>query len=166
MGKQIRFYIDRELEKDLIHFVIANGGEILFEGENLKPISVTSLPEPFSGKGWFTSYLYKADFGELKYISLPNKRLVIDSTKSPVIEFSRTIIRSIGKNKEISGGRFWLEMKYWNGENQLVQKPVELDQWYKALSKWIKEHVPKDKESNSYVSPAIKDLLARGFKLM
>ncbi|NLP51956.1 hypothetical protein [Bacillus sp. RO1] len=166
MGKQITFYIDKEIEKDLVHYIITNGGEILFEGDNPKPKSITSLPEPFSVKGWFKLYLYQADLGDLKFISLPNNRKIIDSTTSPVIEFSRTAIREIGKNKEISGGRFWVEMKYWDDENQLVQKSLELDDWYKTLLKWIKKNVPKEKESNSYVSPLIKDLVSQGFKLM
>ncbi|WP_226679992.1 hypothetical protein [Sutcliffiella horikoshii] len=57
-------------------------------------------------------------------------------------------------------------MKYWDVENQLVQKSLELDDWYKTLSKWIKKNVPKEKECNSYVSPTIKDLVSQGFKLM
>jgi hypothetical protein len=53
------------------------GGEVLFEGDNPKPVNISTLPKPFSGKGWFNSYLYKSNryaadvetiFNELKGI--------------------------------------------------------------------------------------------------
>lgn len=172
MGKQINFYMDEETELRFVDFFTSTGGELLFEGDNLKPISITTLPKPFSGKGWFRLYLYKQEFGELVTRRLENGGFYIDSITSPVIEFSRTVKREIGKNREISSGRIWVELKYWNEREELIEKTKELDKWYGILNRWIKKNVDRVEEVINghkyikYVSPSLRELLNKGYKFI
>lgn len=139
MGKQFNFLIDTETEEKFIEFVKQCGGKILFEGSNQKPIEIEELPEQFSGKGWFSVLLYKQTFGELHYIKLENGRWFINTSRSPVIEFTRTVVRE--SQTEVSQGRLWLEMRYWDDSDIIQYKSKELDEWYKELVKWIKRNV-------------------------
>ncbi|MDP4147218.1 MAG: hypothetical protein Q8936_22535 [Bacillota bacterium] len=164
MGKQICFFMDEDIEDKFIDYVLENG-EILFEGNNNKPISIKELPKAFSGKGWFKVYLYKPEFGKLVLENIPNIREYINFIESPVIEFSRTIIRE--DIKELSRGRLWVDMKFYNKEGEKVEKSKKVDEWYKDLNKWIRGNLPKT-ELNieggklvEYMSPAIKELIEK-----
>lgn len=92
-------------------------------------------------RGWFELYLYKEDFGEIIYAEIIYAETergckYINAIDAPVIEFSRTIIRT--SSKEITRGRLWLEMKHYDDDGNLLTKSKLLDDWYKELTKWIK----------------------------
>jgi len=169
MGKQFNFLMDIETESKFVEFIKSCGGKILFEGTNINPEEIQQLPEQFSGKGWFSVYLYKSEFGELYYRELENGRKYIDSIKSPVIEFNRTIIRE--SQKEISQGRLWLEMKYWNNNDVIEYKTQCIDDWYKELNKWIKKSVKKvevlhnERKIGYYATPQMKQLMDNRYKI-
>jgi hydroxymethylpyrimidine pyrophosphatase-like HAD family hydrolase len=168
MGKQINFYMAEETEAKFIDFVISTGGKVLFKGDNDKPIYLTSLPKD----DWYQLYLYKEEFGQLTLRPISDNKYYIDSINSPVIEFSRTYKREIGKNKEISRGRIWVEMKFWNEQEELEEKTKELEKWYGTLNRWIKKNVDRvDEIINghkyiTYVSPSLKELMSKGYKFM
>jgi len=138
MGKQIYFYMDKESEDKFLMYIKENG-VLIFEGNNDRPLIIDKLPAPFSGKGWFKVYLYN-NAGDLKYQKLSNGRVIIDCMESPVIEFSRTVVRE--DSKEILKGRLWVETKYYNKNGELIIKDNMIDEWYKKLIKWIKKNVP------------------------
>lgn len=143
-------------------------GVAIFEGINEKPLVVDKLPVPFSGKGWFKLYLYN-NAGDLIIKKLNTGRECVDSIKSPVIEYSRTIIRE--DLKEISRGRLWVETKYYNNDGDLVQKDIRLEEWYKELCKWIKKNAPKteldkEKKCKEYISKSVLQLLEQGYKIV
>jgi hypothetical protein len=114
-------------------------------------------------------YLYKKDFGELVLDSIPNGRKFIDEIKSPVIEFIRTVVRE--EDKEVSRGRLWVEMKYWNEKGVQVEKSKALNDWYTGLCKWIKKQLPKSEFSANqetyaeYISNSMKELVEKGYKI-
>ncbi|MBP8082838.1 MAG: hypothetical protein KAZ87_06510 [Spirochaetes bacterium] len=168
MGKQINFLMDFETECFFKNHILQQG-EILFEGKNSEPVSITELPTQFSGKGWFSVYLYKKELGELIFEKLSKDRKYINCTKSPVIEFTRTVIRD--NEKEVSFGRLWVEMKYWSDNEELTKKPKELYEWYINLQKWIKINMPKTKFSinnkiyNEHASTEIKNIIEKGYKI-
>lgn len=168
MGKQINFFMDMETEERFISYIKENG-VILFEGNNEKPTEIDTLPAPFSGKGWFKVYLHN-NTGDLKFKRLSIGRKIIDSIESPVIEFTRTVIRD--DSKEISKGRLWVEMKFYNDDGTLIIKDDILEEWYKLLCKWIKINVPKtefDNEGKSYkeyISESILYLLNHGYRII
>ena len=93
----------------------------------------------------------------------------MDSIESPVIEYSRTIIRE--DSKEISRGRLWFETKYYNDDGELVQKDIRLEEWYKELCKWIKKNAPKTdlnigEKRKEYISKSVLQLLEQGYKIV
>ncbi|MCC5463778.1 hypothetical protein [Pelosinus baikalensis] len=169
MGKQINFLMDKETEEKFFEFV-RKDGVVLFEGDNELPQIIDALPEPFSGKGWFSVYIYNEKFGQ--YIISETKKGIkyIDSIKSPVIEFNRTIVRE--GTKEVSRGRLWVETKFYNDNGEEILKDSGLDEWYKYLCKWIRKNVPKLEISNNgreykeYISKSVTQLLEQGYKIV
>lgn len=167
MGKQINFFIDKETEEKFFVYLNEKGVAIL-EGNNKMPLIVDKLPAPFSEKGWFKLYLYN-NAGDLIIKKLATGRECVDSIESPVIEYSRTIIRE--DSKEISRGRLWFETKYYNDDGELVQKDIRLEEWYKELCKWIKKNAPKTdlnigEKRKEYISKSVLQLLEQGYKIV
>ena len=168
MGKQINFIMDLNTE-NIFKDLILQEGEILFEGTNVVPINIVTLPEQFSSNDWFSLYLYKKEFGELVFDTLPDGRKYIDSIKSPVIEFIRTVVRE--DEKEVSRGRLWLEMKYWDVQGRQVEKSKALNDWYMSLCKWVKKQLPRTEFSvnaetyTEYISGDMKKLVEKGYKI-
>ena len=168
MGKQINFLMDKDTEDKFLIYVKENGVAI-FEGNNDSPKIIELLPEPFTGRGWFKVYLFNNQ-GDLILNKLSTGREFIDSIKSPVIEFSRTIIR-VGA-KEVTRGRLWFETKFYNEDGELVSKDNNLDDWYKNLCKWIKKNAPKTEISingtqyKEYITKSVVQLLENGYKIV
>lgn len=154
--------MDDQDEKSFVEFILKNA-EIYFEGEFEVPVKIKELPEKFSGKGWFKVYLYRSDLGGMEVEEISNGRKIINSTKSPVIEFIRTIIRN--DESEIRRGRLWVEMKYYDNQNLLSEKPKDLNELYSILGKWIKGNLIKtdminnNRKRTEYVSSSIVPLL-------
>lgn len=169
MGKQINFLMDKEFEEKFLQYILVDG-ILLFEGDNKVPERIKILPKPFSGKGWFSLYLFKEEFADLFIKETKGGIKYIDAIKSPVIEFNRTVIRESAK--EISRGRLWVEMKFYNESENLIIKTKVLDDWYKNLSKWIKKNLPKteivskDKTYSEYACESIKNLVENGYRVM
>lgn len=161
MGKQISFLMDEQDENRFVEFILRNA-DIYFEGDLKVPVKIIELPMKFSGKGWFKVYLYRNVLGELEIEKTSNEREIINSTKSPVIEFIRTIVRE--DDSEIRRGRLWVEMKYYDHQNILIEKSKDINVWYNILSKWIKSNLIKieviinNKKKNEYVSSSLVPL--------
>lgn len=155
--------------ENLFKEIILQDGMILFEGTNLEPMSIIELPQEFSSNDWHSVYLYRREFGELILDKLPNGKQYIDIISSPVIEFIRTVVRE--DEKEVSRGRLWMEMKYWNEAGELVEKSKLLNDWYSSLCKWIKKKLPKTEISINedtyveFISPTMKKLVEKGYKI-
>ena len=168
MGKQINFLMDLHTE-NLFKEIILQEGEILFEGANSEPISIIVLPDEFSSNDWFSVYLYKKEFGELILDKLPNGKQFIDTIKSPVIEFIRTVVRD--DESEVSRGRLWYEKQYYDDEGKLIHKSEHLNFWYNSLCKWIKKNLPKtelyihSEKYNEHISSGIKELIQKGYEI-
>lgn len=164
--------MDSETEALFTEFVLETG-QIFYRGENEQPSLITALPEPCSEGGWFKLHLYKTEFGHIRFDETPTAGIkYISGIENPVIEFIRSTVRE--EQKEIGRGRLWVEMKYWeerNGEDELVEKPKALDDWYKVLSKWIRKHLPMTTVERpdgeiikEYMSPAIKKKIEEGYR--
>lgn len=169
MGKQFNFFMDEKDEERLRKYLLESHVKLIFEGRNLMPVEITVFPPPFSGKGWFIIYLYKEEWGELvaRDVSTTMKR--IDQLSSPVIEFSRTVIRSDARG--ITPGRIWFQSNHFK-EDILLNKCSEINAFYLELMRQIKMILPKQKkpftERNTtiYCSDSIKIMLDDGYKIM
>lgn len=165
MGKQFSFIMDEYDEKDFFEYVNQSGA-VYFSPSNENPKVIYTLPE----SNWFKLYLHKESFGVLICNETKNGRKYIDSINSPVIEFRKTIIHT--HSKEISRGRLWMEMKYFDSNGNLVIKKEAVNEWYKELSKWIKKNLvsvqisSKNKISKEYVSKSLVDLVEENYKLL
>lgn len=169
MGKQIGFIMDAKDEQEFFNYLLSTGLKILFEGNNMNPIEITTLPEPFSGKGWFALLLYKEEFGPLTMRTLKDGRKYVEPNSSSVIEFDRTVIRE--QQNEISRGRLWYQTSYYDINENLVYKIEELDKMYKELCKYVKKNLCKvrytvnERTYFEYCSESLKDRILKEYKL-
>ena len=160
MGKQIRFIMD-EYDESIFFAHFINSSIVFWEKSNENPKIITKLPEK-----WLQLYLYKECFGEIVYTELENGFKFINPIIEPVIQFRKTIVRT--NVKEITRGRLWLEMKYYDDDGNLLRKSDLLDDWYKELSKWIKRNLTRIKKDKNieYVSKSLIDAVENGYKLL
>ena len=169
MGKQINFYMD-SIDEALFIDIVLRKGKMYDQLGNNTPTKIRALPDKISEPGGFMVYLYENNYLMNKYGSLDGEINNIDIFKDPVIEFSRTIIRT--SSKEISRGRLWLEMRYFDEEDKPLTKDESINNWYKELSKWIKKHLPRREivEKNGtfkeYISQSLIELVENGYKLL
>lgn len=156
MGKQINFYMDEEVQNRFIEYLSECG--FLTIGVDTMAVSVTS-------SSVFSVYLYKENYGALVYSK--NLENQVDSIRSPVIQFRKTIIKK--EQQRILRGRLWLEDKYYAEDGSIVQKDKELEKDYRKLVRWIKKNVPYRKitkgnlEVSEYASQSYDELLKDGF---
>ena len=47
------------------------------------------------------------------------------------------------EEKRIHAGRIWMQMKYWNENDEYVSKSENLEKGYKDIKKWITKNLPK-----------------------
>lgn len=164
MGKQFEFFMSEKDEQKLKEYLQQSNVKMLFEGKSPPPIEITKLPPAFSDIGWFQLFLYKEEWGGL---TMRSKWL--DVISSPVIEFRRTVIRNDAK--EISPGRIWYHHKYFDKDENLVEKCKDIDLFYYELKKKIKKILPNHKRLDAgknktfYCSDFIKELLDDGYKI-
>lgn len=165
MGKQFRFIMDQNDETKFFDY-IKETGNIFLEERFKSSELITKLPEGI----WIILLLYKESFGEIKFSKTDNGIKYINPIIEPVIEFSQTLVRD--NVKEISRGRLWLEMRYYNEDEMLVMKSELLDEWYKELSKWIKKNLKcikvtmGNKTYKEYVSESLISKVESGYELL
>lgn len=139
MGKQTRFYMEREKEEEFVKFAYENGFYILEECLNMDKVCEYKT---------FEEYILFHKFGKLYFYKEEYNNLIIDNEfpayvdelESDVIEFSRTGYAF--DNKCIYEGRIWFEYKYYDDNENLVIKKEQLVKDYEMLSKWIKKKAP------------------------
>jgi len=61
----------------------------------------------------------------------------IDQYSSEIIQNSRC---KFWVDDILSHGRIWTQLKYWNSDNEYVEKNSQLNQTYNVLLKWIKKN--------------------------
>lgn len=169
MGKQIGFIVNPEDETKFFQFIMEEG-TVYFEGNNSKPKQIFDLPNSLSEKGWFQLYLCPKSIEKVTFETDSLGMQYINSINASVIEFRRTIIRE--NPKEITRGRLWLEMKYYDDNGNIVVKEQELNEWYTKLSKWIKKNLKRreiqshDRVYKEYISMPIVGMVEQGYKLL
>jgi len=112
-------------------------------------------------------YLFKEVYGDITMQEGVLSRL--NTIKSPIIEFRRTIIKE--DKKKILRGKIWVSNQYYDDYGTIIKKNPQLIQDYNSLVRWIKKHVPyqeikKDEYSvKEYVNDKMKQLGEEGFIL-
>lgn len=159
MGKQINFYMSEKVQASFIEHLEQN--HFLFLDVNSQ-----ILKEPLSSNV-FGLYLYKQNYGNV--VMRQDMNDIIDSIKSPVIQFSKTNIKN--EKKKVLRGRLWISDQYYDEKGILVKKDEAFVKDYKMLTRWIKKNVPyqeirkEDFFVKEYISDEIKELQNNGFIL-
>lgn len=157
MGRQINFYMSKDTQDSFIDFLRHHQFEFL---DN----TAKQIEQPNSNN-IFGLYLYKQDYGNLVMHS--NNKESMDSIISPVIQFSKTIIKD--GPKKILRGRLWISSQYYDDKGMLKKKEGLFIKDYQMLTRWIKKYVPYQeiKKGNhmikEYVSDGLIDLQDKGF---
>lgn len=161
MGKQVNFYMLEEDEAAFMEAARARA-EIIIVGSastSKAPTILDQLPTEHSPVVWRNKvYLGRPGW------ALFTQRLVmqagplqgqglyfIDESGSPVIEFSRCILRPDGV---LTRGRVWAEMRRLDG-NHFVYKGREFEAWYDSIAAWLRRHYRKvdDTKPYFYIAP-------------
>lgn len=159
MGKQINFYICESIQNSFIEYLQDNQFEFLDWNAG-----VVNQP---SSMDVFGLYLYKSNYGEL--VMQPGNGASMNILNSPVIEFSKTIIKT--EQKRILRGRLWIATQYVDEEGNWVKKSELFVKDYQKLNRWIKKHVPYQEIRKGeylvkeYVNDELKELQEKGFVL-
>ena len=163
MGKQINFYMSKDVEDEFIEYLKQNNFIFLITDFESNKIINTYGKTDNSSK----LYLFKEVYGDITMQEGVLSRL--NTIKSPVIEFRRTIIKE--DKKKILRGRIWVSNQYYDDYGTIIKKNPQLIQDYNSLVRWIKKHVPyqeikKDEYSvKEYVNDEMKQLGEEGFTL-
>ncbi|MCM1183968.1 MAG: hypothetical protein NC337_11400 [Roseburia sp.] len=143
MGKQFHFAMDETDENLFMKYLRENRYAIYMKHTHKMPEITQQLPSPLADGG-LTLYIYHPAWGEMKfsnYVHDGKKINFIDPTIAPVIEFGRTIVRH--EKRQICSGRIWMQMKYWNENEEFVSKSENLDKGYKIIKNWITKNLQK-----------------------
>lgn len=167
MGKQINFYIDKTVEDEFMKQIFSQGFVLIAEDlDNKKLVTFNDLET--TNSQMYILYLYKKDFGPI--VTDVECEYRLDYLRSPVIEFTRTLIKR--EKKLIIKGRIWLESKFYDMNGEVVNKDPGLTKEYNSLVKWIKKNVPLQDISKGdfivkeYITKSIKVIADSGFKLI
>ncbi|MBD5489915.1 MAG: hypothetical protein HDR13_14180 [Lachnospiraceae bacterium] len=158
MGKQIIFYMSNDVQERFIDFL--NKKEFFFVDYN------ASIINDISDDSKRDIYLYKQDYGNI--IMSQNNNVNIDSLKSPIIQYKKTIIKE--EQQTVLRGRLWIQTKYYNEKGEVINKGESVLKDYQMLVRWIKTNVPyqqikkKDHYIKEYINDELKELQERGFK--
>lgn len=160
MGRQINFYMGSEIETYFINYLVTNHFSIL-----KKDSTEAIIIEEIAGKSEQSLekmiLLYKSNYGKV----ILNRENQVDFFLSPIIQFSRTIVKF--EQKRIIRGRLWTggnTISDKDSRNQVIKDFV-------LLSKWIKKHIPYQELEyegatyKEYIDEEIYSLYKHQFKL-
>lgn len=167
MGRQINFYIEKELEKQLMQFVFNKGYIIVGEDLQNKQLIVFKNVNDIDPK-IYSVFLYKEEYGQLRVENDCDYR--IDYNKSPVIEFAQTFINH--DEQSVMRGRMWMQPKYYDEHDNVVSKDLRLTKDFTSFVRWIKKYAPYQEITKGkyivkeYISENMKVIANSGFRLM
>lgn len=138
--------MDDTSEREFIRFVTNNGGELWCGGWNKNriwdnPYQVEVSDAIDKLNEYQKLWIYKKDFGNSQFHVEPGLGQSISGFAEPMIELCKTHVSP--EEKTISRGRIWVQLSYWNNENQLVYKPESVKKFYQSLSRWIRKNLVK-----------------------
>lgn len=156
MGRQINFYVSKQVQNAFFDFLQQNHFTFL-------DVNAEEIKEP-QRNDIFMMYLFKQSYGTVLMHTDVSKR--VDVWKSPVIEFCKSHIEE--KEKKVYRGRLWVANRYYDEAGNIVEKDIEFMKDYQRLVRWIKKNVPyKEIEGygKAYISDEIMELYNQKFKL-
>ncbi len=145
MGKQLGFYLTSEEENQLLN-EIRNVSERVVDamGENIENLMNIEI----------TQFYILPKGGNFRYFN--EKRGSFSQGESDIIQFCRTKYYT---ERGAEPGRIWTELRYWDGNENLITKDKALDDLYKQIVKMIKKRTTKLKDSPYYISQSAQEYI-------
>ena len=166
MGKQVRFYMLPQDEYCFLQFICSKPNVVAMRPVYDEPevgilsdcYSVKSHPSERVILYWNTSFEMKPEFVKhlrrkkyseeiADFLETGEEYYKVDTFNAPVIEHSRSFIRSDGR---LSKGRIWAEMRQIENE-KFVYKGKEFEEWYDQVAYWIRRNFTSVKDLDAYV---------------
>jgi hypothetical protein len=161
MGKQIRFYMHTQDEEEFVKFVLQKSTvkilRVISQDQNfmVEPksfLNTSDLHQVFfwdSSIGPFSTHISRHfrkrfDKAEGTYVETGDIFFTFDKTNSPVIEYTRSFIRTDGK---LTQGRLWADTNRLI-DNELVKKDQKFIRWYDEIANWIRRNSKKNNNIN------------------
>ena len=177
MGKQIRFYMLPKDEFDFLQYVYNKPNVVamrpvydkLEESVIGECSSIQNYPSERIILYWNKSFTIKPEH----VMRLPRKKYSeeiadfletgeeyykVDTFNAPVIEHSRSFIRSDGK---LTKGRIWAEMRSIENE-AYVYKGKEFEAWCDQIAHWIRRNFTRVNNLDAYVGTEALEWLDKG----
>ena len=167
MGRQINFYANKEVERQFINFVQSKGYVFLYDNFENGVFAVVENIDEYRER---TIYMYKDEYGKCYWNTRINQ---IDSLRSPVIEFSKTMINH--EEKRILRGRIWVGTQYYDENGYIVRKDPNLIKEFESMVRWLKKRVPfqearigktGNEKWKNYICDDMKELADEGYWLL
>jgi hypothetical protein len=135
-------------------------------------ILLPQRPEPREVLLWNTTFrldekdirggfIKKYNTGRATYVETGEMRYFITTSNAPVIEFSRSVVRSDGY---IAHGRIWAEMYRLEGD-ALVYKGKDFEAWYDHIARWLRRNFKRIKGEDGYFGQSALKWYQEGGKL-
>lgn len=157
MGKQIRFFMTYQDEKELVNNLRQSQDLILIYnnyGKENEKILNDLYPVGHNIYDSFLSLLRSSDLKDLIIKSHPtHNRFSVDTLNSKVIQFRRCKII----DSRLANGRFWFEEN-----DELGKKDTDFIKWANVIFKWIKKNYTKSDDGYEYIGPNALALERKG----
>jgi len=114
--------------------------------------------------------MYKDEYGKCHWDARIRQ---IDSLRSPVIEFSKTMINY--EEKRILRGRIWVGTQYYDENGYIVRKDPNLINEFESMVRWLRKRVPfqearigkaGNEKLKNYICDDMKELADAGYWLL
>jgi hypothetical protein len=162
MGRQVRFFMDRNDEKRFVEFVRSSRDVVILPYDSPDPRfpPLNDLPDYSSDNFSFMLWLFNPRVSsrlETDYVP-EQHHYTIDRDTSSVVEFSRTI----REGNIVRPGRLWAEFKYLDPDRKWALKEPEFKKWYESLAKWIRKNYSREIDPDFYFGPGALKLVKEG----
>lgn len=137
MGKQIRFFMTRKDETEFLKAIIESMNLVL------DPLA-NKLTFEEAQKLTALSFFIATD----KLVISKDKNGFIDPITAEVIHFSRCILK---EDKTMKNGKLWAEFRYYDGNQKLKKKSIDLSNIFSKYEKWIKKYYKISKCKDYYI---------------
>jgi hypothetical protein len=166
MGRQINFYMNKNVEEEFIDKIFCDGYSLVVEYLEDEKITIYSNRADLV-LDRSRCYIYNQKYGAI----VTKWKKYVDNWISPVIEFSRTTLDHEGR--KVVRGRLWAQTQYYNSEGVTIHQNPDLLKEFNILVLWIKKRVPFQEtiignyyKIKQYINDDILQLYNQGYRLL
>ena len=162
MGKQIRFFMTAEDEREFAQFVTEDP-DVVFIPRQSKTSSVLEFSHPEEADQiqqrislWIWN---KRICGKVTTVQYSPESFAFRGINEELIEFSRCFVHG----RTMVAGRLYADMYSLDeAGKQLIRKGMEFEQWYNKLVRWIRRHYTRDPKYGDNIGPRAREAYEGG----